>query len=80
MHYIFYVGSLTDGVIVGLKLRDLYRVAYEMSLGVQHLHANQRYHRDLAIRNWVQSASGTSRLIDFGMSQPVKDVNACSVF
>uniref|UniRef100_A0A670K6E6 non-specific serine/threonine protein kinase n=1 Tax=Podarcis muralis TaxID=64176 RepID=A0A670K6E6_PODMU len=60
-----------DGMTPDLLTRDLstlQRMAYEITLGVLHLHKNNYIHSDLALRNCLLTSDLTVRVGDYGLS------------
>uniref|UniRef100_A0A8D0HFL5 non-specific serine/threonine protein kinase n=1 Tax=Sphenodon punctatus TaxID=8508 RepID=A0A8D0HFL5_SPHPU len=60
-----------DGMTPDLLTRDLstlQRMAYEITLGVLHLHKNSYIHSDLALRNCLLTSDLTVRVGDYGLS------------
>ncbi|XP_067408150.1 serine/threonine-protein kinase LMTK3 [Emydura macquarii macquarii] len=60
-----------DGLTPDLLTRDLgtlQRMAYELTLGLLHLHKNNYIHSDLALRNCLLTSDLTVRLGDYGLS------------
>ncbi|XP_072281900.1 serine/threonine-protein kinase LMTK3 isoform X2 [Pyxicephalus adspersus] len=49
-------------------LTTLQRMAYEISLGLMHLHKNNYIHSDLALRNCLLTSDLTVRIGDYGIS------------
>ncbi|KAM9299432.1 serine/threonine-protein kinase LMTK3 [Gastrophryne carolinensis] len=49
-------------------LTTLQRMAYEITLGLMHLHKNNYIHSDLALRNCLLTADLTVRIGDYGIS------------
>uniref|UniRef100_A0A8D2Q6I6 non-specific serine/threonine protein kinase n=1 Tax=Varanus komodoensis TaxID=61221 RepID=A0A8D2Q6I6_VARKO len=61
----------SDGMTPDLLTRDLstlQRMAYEITLGVLHLHKNNYIHSDLALRNCLLTSDLTVRVGDYGLS------------
>ncbi|XP_030400615.1 serine/threonine-protein kinase LMTK3 [Gopherus evgoodei] len=60
-----------DGLTPDLLTRDLgtlQRMAYELILGLLHLHKNNYIHSDLALRNCLLTSDLTVRVGDYGLS------------
>uniref|UniRef100_A0A8C3P9E8 non-specific serine/threonine protein kinase n=1 Tax=Chrysemys picta bellii TaxID=8478 RepID=A0A8C3P9E8_CHRPI len=60
-----------DGLTPDLLTRDLgtlQRMAYELTLGLLHLHKNNYIHSDLALRNCLLTSDLTVRVGDYGLS------------
>ncbi|XP_074872081.1 serine/threonine-protein kinase LMTK3 [Carettochelys insculpta] len=60
-----------DGLTPDLLTRDLgtlQRMAYELTLGLMHLHKNNYIHSDLALRNCLLTSDLTVRVGDYGLS------------
>ncbi|XP_059584087.1 serine/threonine-protein kinase LMTK3 isoform X2 [Alligator mississippiensis] len=60
-----------DGLTPDLLTRDLgtlQRMAYEITLGLMHLHKNNYIHSDLALRNCLLTSDLTVRVGDYGLS------------
>ena len=67
----FFQGSLSH--------KDIYRLGYQMALGVQELHVHWYIHCDIALRNFLVSKHGTKVVIaDFGLC--CSHVSATEVF
>ncbi|XP_075461496.1 serine/threonine-protein kinase LMTK3 isoform X4 [Ascaphus truei] len=49
-------------------LKTLQRMAYEITLGLMHLHKNNYIHSDLALRNCLLTSDLTVRIGDYGIS------------
>ncbi|CAM5131120.1 unnamed protein product [Natator depressus] len=60
-----------EGLTPDLLTRDLgtlQRMAYELTLGLLHLHKNNYIHSDLALRNCLLTSDLTVRVGDYGLS------------
>ncbi|XP_011483662.1 serine/threonine-protein kinase LMTK3 isoform X2 [Oryzias latipes] len=60
-----------DGMTPDLPTRDLLtlqRMAFEITLGLLHLHENNYIHSDLALRNCLLTSDLTVRIGDYGLS------------
>jgi len=68
--------SELPNVSVDISILELFRIAKEMALGVDHLHRNNIIHRDLALRNFVLDDNNRVVLIDLGLARIVSKVQS----
>uniref|UniRef100_A0A8C5N1R6 non-specific serine/threonine protein kinase n=1 Tax=Leptobrachium leishanense TaxID=445787 RepID=A0A8C5N1R6_9ANUR len=54
--------------LLSCDLATLQRMAYEITLGLMHLHKNNYIHSDLALRNCLLTSDLTVRIGDYGIS------------